>query len=122
MTRLRAMALVLAAATAAGACSPKTDLVESTSNLTFFADPSSLFLVQGTQETVTVNSLPTGPAPGTVDWTSSDERVATVDRSVTIGDPVTVRAVAPGTATLRATVRSTGYQTTLTVAVRVRAG
>lgn len=124
MPRLRALALGvalgIAATTSFAACSPGYDPIDTTTGLVFAADPSSLLLALGEQQTVTVNSAPIGPVAGTVTWTSSDPRVATVDSIVAIGAPATVRAVAPGTVTLRATVASTGNQVLLTVPVRVR--
>lgn len=118
--RARATAALAAAAFLVAACSPATEPLNTTTGLTFVADPASLFLAQNEQATVVINSFPIQGVLGTVTWTSSDPKVVTVDSSVAIGVPTTVRAVGAGTATLRATVSSTGNVVTVTVPVRVR--
>jgi hypothetical protein len=114
------LAATLAATLAAGGCSPGTEPLDTSSGLTFMADPAALLLSPGDAQTIVVSSVPIGPVLGTVKWSSSDTRVVTIDSLVQIGEPATARAVAAGTATLRATVSSAAIQTTLTVAVRVQ--
>ena len=124
MGRTRRAAVAAAAALALGVagCSPGTDPIGSATGATFAADPSSLLLGIGEQQSVTVYALPAGPT-GTVTWTSSDTKVVTVDGTpVALGAGVTVQAVGAGTASLRGVVTTPGLQTTISVAVRVRTG
>lgn len=118
--RLRTLALVLATTSLAASCSPGTEPLNTTSGLTFAADPSAFLLAPLEVESVIVNSTPIGPVLGNVAWSSSDPKVVTVDSVVAIGAPATVRAVAAGTASLRAVISSQGNQTTISVPVRVR--
>ena len=118
--RSRMVATLLVATLAAAGCSPGTEPLGTSSSLTYTADPSALLLSPGETQAIVVNSTPIGPVLGTVRWSSSDPRVVTIDSLVQIGQPATARAVGAGTATLRATVSSTGNQTTISVAVRVR--
>jgi hypothetical protein len=118
-TRLAATTL-LAATLAVAGCSPGTELLNTSSGLTFTADPASLLLSPGETKTIVVNSVPIGPVLGTVKWASSDPRVVTIDSLVPIGAPATARAVGAGTASLRATISSAAIQSTLSVAVRVQ--
>jgi hypothetical protein len=119
VTRMLATAVLAATAGAAG-CSPGSDPLDTSSSLTFSADPSALLLSPGETQAIVVSSAPIGPVNGTVKWSSSDVRVVTIDSVVQIGQPATARAVSAGTATLRATVSSATTQTTISVAVRVR--
>jgi uncharacterized protein YjdB len=119
----RAFALVaLASAATLAACSPPTQPLNTATGLSFVADPASFFLAAGEAQTVTVSSFPIGGASGTVKWSTTDPAVVTVDSIVEVGAPATVRAVSPGSASLRAVIGSNGTQVSLNVAVRVRAG
>lgn len=119
--RARAIVALLGAATLA-ACSPGTDLPISTPDITFVADPTAVLIKAGQTTTVVVNSVPTTGTNGTVKWTTSDAKVVTVDDKVDLGAPATIRAVAPGTASLSGIVSITGLQSTVSVQVRVTTG
>ena len=118
--RSRMVATLLVATLAAAGCSPGTEPLNTSSGLTFTADPAALLLSPGETQPIVVSSVPIGPVLGTVKWSSSDPRVVTIDSLVPIGEPATARAVSAGTATLRATISSAANQSTLSVAVRIR--
>ena len=72
--------------------------------------PQTLDLKEGTTGTLTASVAPTNATKKTVSWTSSDEKVATVDNG-------TVTAVAEGTATITVRTDEGGFTATATVNV-----
>ena len=72
--------------------------------------PQTLDLKEGTTGTLTASVAPTNATKKTVSWTSSDEKVATVDNG-------TVTAVAEGTATIIVRTDEGGFTATATVNV-----
>lgn len=72
--------------------------------------PATLALKTGTTGTLTATVVPENAAVKTVSWSSSDEKVATVENGV-------VTAVAEGTATITAKTDDGGFTATSTVTV-----
>ena len=104
MPRVRLLQRVLpavAAACALGSCkSSDTTTLEPEPLAAITVSPTALSLRVGDTASVTVTTTPALATGRTVSWNISQPSVATITSVAPLGARVTVRAVAPGTASL----------------------